>query len=165
MLAFVRNRATNALPLLLGLFFKISGTSSRVIKMLGNAGVCVSGRTVERLKVRISEDAIHLAIEHIKSGRLFFTIFDNINIFLRKSQQRVTNQNAMIHATNSAIIAINGVEDNAEDLAAKHALRGKRVNATFEDILPTNKDDVHMALAFKALIADMIVRYSPKAKQ
>ena len=120
---------------------------------------------VERLKVRISEDAIHLAVELIKSGHLFFTIFDNINIFLRKSQQRVTNQNAMIHATNSAIIAINGVEDNAEDLAAKHALRGKRVNATFEDILPTNEDDVHMALAFKALIADMIVRYSPKAKQ
>ena len=165
MLAFVRNRATNALPLLLGLFFKISGTSSRVIKMLGNAGVCVSGRTVERLKVRISEDAIHLAVELIKSGHLFFTIFDNINIFLRKLQQRVTNQNAMIHATNSAIIAINGVEGNAEDLAAKHALRGKRVNATFEDILPTNKDDVHMALAFKALIADMIVWYSPKAKQ
>jgi hypothetical protein len=43
MLTFVRNRATNALPLLLGLFFKISGTSSRIIKMLGKAGVCVSG--------------------------------------------------------------------------------------------------------------------------
>ena len=38
------------------------------IKMLGNAGVCVSGETVKRLKVWISEDAIHLAIELIKSS-------------------------------------------------------------------------------------------------
>jgi hypothetical protein len=30
MLVFVRNRAKNALPLILGLFFKISGTSTRV---------------------------------------------------------------------------------------------------------------------------------------
>jgi hypothetical protein len=165
MLAFVRNKATNILPLLLGLFFKISGTTSRVMKMLSNAGVCVSGRTVERVKVRISEDAIQLAVKLFKSGRLFFTIFDNINIFLRKSQQRITNQNTMIHATNSAVIAIDGVEGDAEDLAAKHALRGKRVNAEIEDILPTKEDDAHMVLAFEALIADMLVRYSPKAKQ
>ncbi|KAF8119797.1 hypothetical protein K438DRAFT_2006464 [Mycena galopus ATCC 62051] len=46
MLAFVRNRATNVLPLALGLFFKISGTSSRVVLMLSNAGVCVSSWTV-----------------------------------------------------------------------------------------------------------------------
>ncbi|KAJ7844776.1 hypothetical protein B0H14DRAFT_2585077 [Mycena olivaceomarginata] len=39
MLAFVRNRATNVLPLLLGLFFKISGTSSQVVQMLSNTGI------------------------------------------------------------------------------------------------------------------------------
>jgi hypothetical protein len=50
--------------------------------MLSNARISVSGRTIERLKVWISEDAIHLAVELIKSGQLFFTIFDNINIFL-----------------------------------------------------------------------------------
>lgn len=133
--------------------------------MLSNTGVCVLGETIERLKGRISKDAIHLAVELIKSGKLFFTIFDNINIFLRKSQQQVMNQNTMIHATNSAIIAINDVEASAEDLAAKHALRGNRANATFKDILPTKEDDTHMALAFEAHIANMLVRYSPKAKQ
>jgi hypothetical protein len=87
MLAFVRNRATNILPLILGLFFKISGTSSRVVLMLSNAGVCVSGLTVEWLKVRITEDAVQLAVQLMTSGRVFFIIFDNINIFLRKFQQ------------------------------------------------------------------------------
>ncbi|KAJ6564882.1 hypothetical protein DFH09DRAFT_1315131 [Mycena vulgaris] len=106
MLAFVRNRATNVLPLLLGLFFKISGTSSRVILMLSNAGICVSSQTVERLKVRITEDAIQLAVNLMTSGQVFFTIFDNINVFLRKSQQRLSNSNDMINATNCAIVGI-----------------------------------------------------------
>lgn len=137
--------------------------------MLSNAGICVSGRTVERLKIRISEDAISLAIQLITCNRLFFTIFDNINIFLRKSQQRVTNQNSMIHATNAAIIAIPDSSEEerlgAEDLAAKHALRGKRANATVEDILPTPEDDMHMAAAYENIIAEMLVRYTPGSKK
>jgi hypothetical protein len=55
--------------------------------MLSNAGVCVSGLTVEWLKVRITEDAVQLAVQLMTSGRVFFIIFDNINIFLRKFQQ------------------------------------------------------------------------------
>jgi hypothetical protein len=62
MLAFVRNRATNVLALVLGLFFKIGGTGVRVINMLSNAGVCVSFDTIERLKTRISDDAIAHAV-------------------------------------------------------------------------------------------------------
>jgi len=87
MMAFVCSRATNMLPLLLGLFFKLLGTTSWVMKMLSNAGVCVSGQTIEKLKVLISKNVIHLVVKLFKSGQLFFTIFDNINIFLCKSQQ------------------------------------------------------------------------------
>jgi len=68
----------------MGLFAKINGTSSRVMAILSNTGICVSGRTVERLKKRISDDAIAHAAELVASG----------------------HQNSMIHATNSAIIAI-----------------------------------------------------------
>ncbi|KAJ6533784.1 hypothetical protein DFH09DRAFT_1369988 [Mycena vulgaris] len=162
MLAFVRNRATNILPLILGLFFKISGTSSRVVQMLSNAGLCVSSQTVERLKVRITEDAIRLAVELITNGQVFFTILDNINIFLRKSQQRVANTNDMINATNCAVVRINGVEPFTEaDLAEQLALRGKRANAKATDILPTPEDDAMVGKSFVALIAEMIVAFTP----
>lgn len=124
MLLFVRNRATNLLPLLLCLFFKISGTSTRVVQMLSNIGICVSSRTVERLKERISEDAIQHAIELIKSGRLFFIIFDNINLYLRKFQEKITNRHSMIHATNGAVISLPDVDDSACDLADRLARRG-----------------------------------------
>ncbi|KAJ7875119.1 hypothetical protein B0H14DRAFT_2343364 [Mycena olivaceomarginata] len=166
MLVFVRNRATNVLPLILGLFFKISGTSTRVIQMLSNAGVCVSGDTIERLKERVSEDAISLAVELITSGRVFFTIFDNINIFLRKSQQRLSNTNDMINATNCAIIGINGVEPfTPADLAEKLALRGNRAQAKPADILPIPEDNEIVGRSFVALIAEMIVVYCPGSSQ
>ncbi|KAJ7817124.1 hypothetical protein B0H14DRAFT_2602244 [Mycena olivaceomarginata] len=161
MLAFVRNRATNLLPLLLCFFFKISGTSTRVIRMLSNVGVCVSGRTAERLKERISADAIQLGIALIRSGQMFMTIFDNINIFLRKTQQRLTNRNSMIHATNIALFALEGVDPAAEDLESKLKLRGERKRATVEDILPTADDDAHIEQSFNALIAEIIVLYCP----
>ncbi|KAJ7077663.1 hypothetical protein B0H15DRAFT_915181 [Mycena belliarum] len=162
MLAFTRNRATNLLPLILGLFLKISGTSSRVVQMLSNAGVCVSSQTVERLKVRITDDAIRLAVELITSGQVFFTIFDNINIFLRKSQQRISNTNDMINATNCAVVAVEGVEAFTEaDLAEQLALRGRRAKATPADILPTPEDDKIVGQSFVALIAEMIVAFTP----
>jgi hypothetical protein len=162
MLVFVRNRATNVLPLILGLFFKISGTSTRVMQILSNAGICVPGDIIKRLKERVSEDAISLAVELIASGRVFFTMFDNINIFLRKSQQRLSNTNDMINATNCAIIGISGVEPfTPADLAEKLALHGNRAKAKPADILPTPEDDEIVGISFVALIAEMIVAYCP----
>lgn len=57
--------------LMMGLFLKINGTSSRVMAVLSNASICVSSRTVERLKKRISDDAIDYAVELAASGHLF----------------------------------------------------------------------------------------------
>ena len=72
----------------------------------------------------------------------------------------------MIHATNCAIIAIDKENvKEAEDLKAKLDLRGKRVNARFEDITPNKSDDDHIAKAFPALIADLLVRYSPENRK
>jgi len=167
-LTFARNRATNLLPLILGLFFKISGTSSLVMTMLSNVGLCVSGRTVERLKKRIRSDgAIAHAAELMKSRHLFCTTFDNINIYLRKFQQRVTDKNEMIHATNCAILAIDeeGLDiGQAENLEAKLSLCGRRSEGTFDDILPSREDDEHLKKAFTCLIAEMLVRYTPESK-
>jgi hypothetical protein len=160
MLTFAQNQSTNVLPLLMGLFCKIEGTSTHVILTLSNMGLCVSCKTVERLKERISKDAVSLAVELISSGQLFCTVFDNINLYLQKFQQRITNQNSIIHATNCAIIAINGENvdvKEAEDLKAKLDLREKRVNVRFEDITPDKSDDVHIINAFPTLIVDMLV--------
>ena len=167
LLAFVRNRATNVLPLILGLFFKVNGTGSWVMAMLSNVGICISGRTVERLKKRISEDAVAHAINLMTSGHLFCTTFNNINIYLHKFQQQVVNKHAMIHTTNCAILAIDkeGLDvKRVEDLETKLNLQGQQANATFRDILPSRDDDNHIKKVFTVIIAEMLVRYTPGSK-
>jgi len=50
------------------------------------------------------------------------------------------------------------------NLATKLALCGQRAEATFHDILPSKDDDEHMTKAFTCIIAEMLVRYTPKSK-
>lgn len=122
MLVFVCNCATNILPITFGLFFKINGTCSRVLTMLSNVGVCVSEDTVEQVKKRLSKDAINLVVQLITSDKLHAVIFDNINIYPQKFQQRVINDHSMINATNAVMIEIDeeGIDKEAvQDLDAK----------------------------------------------
>ncbi|KAF6744431.1 hypothetical protein DFP72DRAFT_1078616 [Ephemerocybe angulata] len=168
MLAFVRNRATNSLPLLCGLFFKIEGTSARSMRMLSNVGMCVSSRTVERVKESVSRDAIEHAKALAHSGNLFVVVFDNINLYLRKFQQRITNRNSMIHATNCAVIGVDAKDieiKSAVSLNEKLNLRGGRAKATMEDVMPTLEDDKKLREGEEAIIVEMILQYTPGAEK
>ena len=80
MLAFIQNRATNVMPLILGLFFKIRGTSVHIINMLSNAGISVPFNTIERLKSIISDDAIAHAVTLLTSGNPFFHMTSNVDV-------------------------------------------------------------------------------------
>jgi hypothetical protein len=59
------------------------------------------------------------------------------------------------------VISLSNVEPGFDDLKSKLELRGKWANATVEDILPTREDDEHMMLAFTAIIAQLLVSYTP----
>ncbi|KAJ8087846.1 hypothetical protein PM082_006699 [Marasmius tenuissimus] len=169
MLQFVRNSRTNLLPLLLGLFFRIEGTGSRVMAMLSNVGICVSTQTVERLKEVISKDAVAFAIALMRDfPRLVAIFFDNINLFLRKHQQRVTNQNEMLNITNVAAVGLDdsGIDvAEAKNLKAYLELRGQRANAKPSDIFPTNDDHVHLSASFIQLILEIMIMHSPGASK
>ncbi|KAJ7576374.1 hypothetical protein C8J56DRAFT_899899 [Mycena floridula] len=132
-------------------------------------GITVSGKTVERLKMRISDDDIQHAVNLAQSGHLFYTIFDNINIFLRKFQQRITNKNSMIHATHAAVIAIdhdNVDLDGAEDLNEQLKKRGKHHKANFmEDVMLSPEDDDHLKSSFRSLVTEIIVKYTLDCKK
>ncbi|KAK7016638.1 hypothetical protein R3P38DRAFT_3321050 [Favolaschia claudopus] len=160
-MAFTRNTGTNVFPMILGLFLEIGGTSSRILSTLSYAGACVSITTIERLKKTLSEDAVAHAVSLINGPDLFYLIFDNINIFLRKSQQRLFNKNSMIHATNAAVIGLPDAVRAAEDLAAKQRLRGKRAAATGSDIIPTDEDEQKMFSSFVGIVMTLIIAYCP----
>ncbi|KAJ6539803.1 hypothetical protein DFH09DRAFT_1090121 [Mycena vulgaris] len=150
--------------MILGLFLEIGGTGSRILSTLRNAGACVSIKTIERLKKVLSEDAVAHAMNLMQGPGIFYIIFDNINIFLRKPQQRLFNSNSMIHATNAAAISIPDVAPEAEDLEAKKKRRGKRAAATGADILPTDHDEEKMLSSFVGLVMTLVLAYCPGSK-
>ncbi|KAJ6470459.1 hypothetical protein C8R45DRAFT_1218299 [Mycena sanguinolenta] len=152
-------------PMILGLFLEIGGTSSRILNTLSNAGACVSITTIERLKKILSEDAVAHAVKLVQGPKPFYIIFDNINIFLRKSQQRLFNKNTMIHATNAAVVALPDADPIAENLEAKQKRRGKRAAATGADILPTDDDEAKMFSSFVGLTMLLILAYCPGSKE
>ncbi|KAJ7367060.1 hypothetical protein DFH08DRAFT_797902 [Mycena albidolilacea] len=164
LMAFTRNTGTNLFPLILGLFLEIGGTSSRILNTLSNAGACVSVTTIEHLKKILSEDAVAYAVSLMQSSDMFYIIFDNINIFLRKSQQRLFNKNSMIHATNTTVIALPDAVPVAADFDAKQKARGKCAAATGRDILPTDNDEEKMCLTFVGLVMTLILAYCPGSK-
>ncbi|KAM5539822.1 hypothetical protein V8D89_006635 [Ganoderma adspersum] len=130
MCLFVYNRATNVLTLPLGLFLKISGTSECVLILLSNIGLSVSSTTIEHMKEHISDDTVQLAVSLIMSSTQFYIIFDNINLYLQKFQERIYNWHSMIYATNAAVIAISeGDPAKVENLASKLEHQEKRVQA------------------------------------
>ncbi|KAJ6574473.1 hypothetical protein B0H19DRAFT_1254179 [Mycena capillaripes] len=163
-MAFTRNTGTNLFPLILGLFLEIGGTSSRILNTLSNAGACVSVTTIEHLKKILSEDAVAYAVSLMQSPGMFYIIFGNINIFLRKSQQRLFNKNSMIHATNAAVVSLPDALPVAADFNTKQKARGKRAAATGTDILPTDDDEEKMRSSFVGLIMTLILAYCPGSK-
>ncbi|KAI0038105.1 hypothetical protein FA95DRAFT_1506067, partial [Auriscalpium vulgare] len=165
MLAFVRNGATNLFPLIMGLFLEVNGTSARVLATYSNAGICVSISTIERLKEILSTDARRQAVALMKVSRKFFIIFDNINLYLRRSQQRLFNKNTMIHATNAAALSLPNSRLEAFDLAAKLARRGKRAVAVGEDLMPTEHDMACMNRSFEGIVMLLILSYCPGSLQ
>ncbi|TFK58836.1 hypothetical protein BDN72DRAFT_781521 [Pluteus cervinus] len=164
MMGITRNTPTNLFPLVMGLFLEISGTSSRVVSTLSKAGVNVSIKTIERLKEVLSDDAKEYAIALMQSDSLWESIYDNINIFQRKYQQRVSNKNEMINATNVVIISLPNIPVEAENLQQKLLMRGRRAAATGRDIKPTPEDDEKMFGSFEGLIIEFIVSYCPGSK-
>lgn len=161
---FIRNRATNLLALLIGLFLKINGAGSRIISVFSKAGVSTSNSTLERVKIRLSDDAVQQAVAHIMSGRPYYIIFDNINLYLRKFEQRLSNRNSMIHATNAAIIPLK-LKSDFEDLAAFLRLRGQRAKAVLADFIPSKEDDKQMMDRWTVLVTQMLVSYTPGSHQ
>jgi hypothetical protein len=67
----------------------------------------------------------------------------------------------MLNITNAAVIGLSNIDPSFVDLKTKLDLRGKRVNTTVEDILPTPADEDHLMASFTASITQFLVSYMP----
>ncbi|KAF8583072.1 hypothetical protein K439DRAFT_1647350 [Ramaria rubella] len=114
---------------------------------------------VERLKEAITKDAVHLAVNWMASGKAWYIIFDNLNIYLQKFEQWLTNKNAMLNITNVTIIGQSDVDPEvAYNLDKFLTLWGIRSQATGADIEITPVDSEYMV----GIVVQLLVAYCPK---
>lgn len=164
-MVIVRNCATNTFPLLLATYMKVNGASTRLLSSFSALGISVSARTVDRFRVRMSDEAIRLARAFIReTAPRFRTVADNLNLFLKKlHQQRLDNPNSMIHCTNVAILGFpSSVKPEGFDLTSRLNLRGTRAGLSAPDTLvPSTAEYIHTTAEFEAMVIKLFIEHSP----
>ncbi|KZT36483.1 hypothetical protein SISSUDRAFT_1130344 [Sistotremastrum suecicum HHB10207 ss-3] len=162
MLLFACNRATNYFGLLFGLFLNIEGTSVRVITCLNRLGLSVSTTTIDTLRTRLSGDALAKARETAQGDHPWLAVIDNLNIFTRKSQQRLHNQHELLNITNCSLIKFPpSFRWEAFDVPKLLSLRGGRKRFQFTSLLMTVEHERFLKDAMIGMICDKLCQHWP----
>ena len=120
----------NVLAVPMGLFLWIGGANKHLISVLNSIGLSSLYWTVERLKGALMDDAIQHMQELFCSEGPSMTVFDNINVYLRKFEQHLTNWNSMLSLTNIAIIKLQDIQPGALALQPLLDMQGNWSKAT-----------------------------------
>ncbi|KZV98769.1 hypothetical protein EXIGLDRAFT_746479 [Exidia glandulosa HHB12029] len=161
-LVFVRNRSTNALPLLIGSQMTVHGASTRVCDTFSRFGVVVSRRTVDNFRVRLSANSIVRAIDAARADPRWLAVLDNVDLQVHAANQRVTNRTHMLHLTNSALLmAHSSVPQSKTSVQTYLGNRGKRAVAKPSDLRPTRDDDEYTIRSFESLVVNFLIDHAP----
>ncbi|KAF9088823.1 hypothetical protein BGX27_002624 [Mortierella sp. AM989] len=150
MLLHTRNRATNFLQMMFGLYLYSSGARGRVIRTLSHAGLSVSYDTIQRALRRLSQDAIR-RIRNAVRTQDWFLIYDNINLFLRKSNQRINNHDSVENGTNATIILGGGIGPSI--------VKDPYLMFHPRDLLSTKKNRSHFRKAYTFHLIAVLKKY------
>ena len=131
------------------------------MSVLNSIGLCSSYWTVECLKQALTDYAIQHAQGLITSGTSFFSGFDNIHVYLRKFDQRLTNKNTMLSLTNTMIIALPDAPPSTFALQLLLDLRGNCSKATTKEMKISIDEGTHMVKVMTAIAAQLIVAFCP----
>ncbi|KAH6899337.1 hypothetical protein BKA70DRAFT_1115508, partial [Coprinopsis sp. MPI-PUGE-AT-0042] len=164
---FVRNRATNAFPLVLGLFLASTGTSRRVIDTFHQMGLGIGYDAIQTALSGLTKDALLRAREFIaQSDRLWGVVFDNINFTLRPTAQRLDSATRQLNATTIAVFSLPArftrkAYGAALSVLDRNRRRGLRKNLTMQSLLPSEETQAAATAAFKHAVRTIILGHCP----
>ncbi|KAF9342950.1 hypothetical protein BGX26_006523, partial [Mortierella sp. AD094] len=103
MLLFVKNRASNYIQMMMGMYLYSRGVSRRVIEVLSKAGLSVSYTTIWRAVQSLTEDALKI-VRAVVVEKPWILVYDNINIARRKYDQRLQSMDEFDSGTTASVI-------------------------------------------------------------
>jgi hypothetical protein len=161
-LLYTCNRANNHLQSALGIVLSIEGTSHRIMTSMRTMGLSISPNAIDKIRIRLSNDAIESAKALISSPRPWVFVFDNINIYLRKFAQRIGNLNTMLNLTNTAVISLpDDVSPSAFDIEDFKQRRGLRINQVTSDLMLTPEEQKWMRRSMESMVAQILMDHCP----
>ncbi|KAJ2911518.1 hypothetical protein MD484_g8897, partial [Candolleomyces efflorescens] len=166
-LLYVRNRGSNAFPLILGIFLASTGTSRRVIDTFNRIGLSIGYDAIQSSLLGLSNDAKVRAHEFIAtSNQLWGVVYDNINFTLRPSSQRLDSATRQINATTVAVFSFpkrftRRAYASALDILERNRGRSSRSNFTVDKLLPSEEAQEAARKAFKYAVSSILLSHGP----
>ncbi|KAJ3513287.1 hypothetical protein NMY22_g15085 [Coprinellus aureogranulatus] len=167
MMIFFRNRASNAFPLVVGIFLASSGASRRIIDVFNHMGLSVGYDSIQRGLESLTNDAQKRARDFVRSSeRLWGVVYDNINFTLRPSSVRLDSATTQINATTLAVFSFplkftKAAYKSALDVLARNKRRWLRNNLELESLIPTEEKQEELRKAFAHGVRSIILAHIP----
>ena len=128
-------------------------------------------RTVQRSLRSLTEHATQQARSFVTtSERLWGTVYDNINLTLRKASQRLDSMTQQINATTLAVFSLpkrftSSKYDPALSPDQRQKMMGARQHMSYNDIVLTEDKHTQVAEAFKHAIRSILLAHTPGKMQ
>ncbi|KIJ35361.1 hypothetical protein M422DRAFT_180855, partial [Sphaerobolus stellatus SS14] len=172
MMLYSRNRSANVFQLMYGLFLAGAGTSKRVIDTLCHMGLSVSYKTTQRALEGLTLRAKTQAQAFVKdSDRLSAVVYDNINITLRKANQRLDNMVQQLNATTCAVFSLPSKFTREKyghflsSAAQKRSPSEIKENLTMDTLIPDEGLQARIDVAFTHNIRMILLNYAPRIRK
>ncbi|KAF9368060.1 hypothetical protein CPB97_004994, partial [Podila verticillata] len=104
MLLIMCSSKSNYLQKVLSLYLGSVGTPRRVIELLAQAGVSISYPLLLKSLESLVEDTVQQA-RLLALHKPFYVVYDNINRMVRKSNQRLNNNDTFLNRASATVIA------------------------------------------------------------
>ncbi|KAK3811650.1 MAG: hypothetical protein J3R72DRAFT_530181 [Linnemannia gamsii] len=114
MLIHCRSQKANYFQRMMGIYLHATGCLKRVVEMLAKAHFCTSYDATLSAVKSLTQDALALVRKFVQE-RDWFLVYDNINIFNKKADQRGNNTDTMENGTTATVIGGIGLGDNGDD--------------------------------------------------
>ncbi|KAF5334932.1 hypothetical protein D9611_010044 [Ephemerocybe angulata] len=168
MMLFIRNRGTNVVPTIIGVFLASTGASRRLIDTFHHMGLSTSYMSIQRCLTALSLDAKEQARIFVSSSdRLWGVVYDNINFTLRASSQRLDSTTRQINATTLAVFSLpvsftRATYQAALALLDRNKTRQERKKFTLQSLSPMDpKKHANVMKAFEYAVATILLNHIP----
>lgn len=157
MIMHCQSQQHNYFQRIMGIFFHASSCSKDVINTLAKAHICVSYDSTLAAIGALTEDAIRIVREAVLKDN-WYIIYDNINLFMTVTDQRVDNADTQINGATATIVP-------GKELGNVDKPYNPQATLMLDDFLPDDQAVKDAKVASQFYLVDVLQRHHSTYKR